>query len=277
MCHLRGVRRASCIQHVVRRHRVSCVSVSSSSCRASTCCASSCHVARRCRRVVHHPSTSYVVCQRVIDVVAVLCVVVPCRPSPSLSSCCAWTCRRCRDAVALAICVMVVPSCRPSSVNVVHRASSCRASSCVRHVVVASVDVLCVVVSCVVVVVHGHVVVVGSCVVRHASLCRHRRRDAMAMAICVVSSSSCRRVVRACRLSWVVVVIVMSCGVGRCGSSVCQCRRREFERDIPPGYHHLRRRLGSSSSLVVGASTMQVVGSSSFVVVAGGAGDGRCQ
>jgi len=37
-----------------------------------------------------------------------------------------------------------------------------------------------------------------------------------------------------------VVVVVMPCTVGRCGSSVCQCGHREqCERDLPPGYHHL--------------------------------------
>ena len=92
-----------------------------------------------------------------------------------------------------------------------------------------------------------------------------RRRDAMAMTICVASLSSCRRVVHAYRLLWVivvvtpwqwasvsrrrrgspcrgsdgswVVVVVMPCAVGRRGSLVCQCGHRERKRltsRLPP-------------------------------------------
>ena len=136
----------------------------------------------------------------------------------------------------------------------------------------------CVVVSCVIVrspcrrrvhgravchcVVRGRVIVIGWCVVRHASLCHRRCRDAMAMAICIALLLLCRHVVHACHPSWVVVVVVMSCGVGRHGSLMCQCGRREFERDIPPGYHHLRRRCRIDDTSGGG-----------IVVIAGG---GRC-
>ena len=65
------------------------------------------------------------------------------RVYPSSSSSCrrASLCRRCHDAVALAICVTAASSCHLSSVNVVHRASMCHASCVVaRHASCVSVS-----------------------------------------------------------------------------------------------------------------------------------------
>ena len=156
----------------------------------------------------------------------------------SLSSCRrALLCRRCHDAVALAICITAASSCRPSSVNIVHRrvvrrasssSSSCRRGRRRRDAVALAICVTAVsscrpssvnVVHCVLLHVmrrvsacrHRHVVR-GRVVRRHCRVwtCRRRvvrRRDAVAMTICIASLSSCRRVVRAYRPSWVIVVV----------------------------------------------------------------------
>jgi len=199
---------------------------------------------QRCR-VVRRPSTSCIMRRCVVHRV-LMCCASTCRASCVVCQCVVvvvmslWSsCCRCRDAMALAICVTAAASCRPSSVNIVHRASMCRALSCIMHRV-------------------------SACRRRHVVRRRVvRRRDAMAMAICIVSLSSCHRVVRAYRPSWVVIVVMpwqwasASChchGSPCCGSLLLLCRAlwvavgrwcvsagAENVRDLPPGHHHLRR------------------------------------
>ena len=184
------------------------------------------------RHVVCRPSTLCIVRQCVVH----QCVVHPAScVSVSLTS----SCRRHCDTMALAICITAVASCRPLSVHVVHHASMCRALSRIMRRVSACH--------------HRHVIH------RHVM----HRCDAVAMAICVVSLSSCCRVVCAYRPSWVVVVVTLwqwasasrrHHGSPCRGSSSSLCHAlwvamgrqcvsagAENTRDLPPGYHHLHR------------------------------------
>jgi len=249
-----------------RRRRLStCCALLSSSCRRALLC-------RRCRDAVAlaicitaasscRPSSVNVVHRRVVRRAST------CRASSSSSSCRRG--RRRRDAVALAICVTAASSCCPSSINVVHcallrvmrRVSACRRRHVVRRrvvVVMSSVDV-----SSVVIVMRGHVIV-GSCVV--VSPCRpcvssvvgHCRRDAVAMGVCVTSSS------------WVAVSWV------RCrGSSSSLCRALWVavgRRCISAGAENARETYlqATTTCVIDAASTTQVVvGSPSSLGVLG--------
>jgi len=139
--------------------------------------------------------------------------------------------------MALAMCVTAAASCCPSSVNVMHRASMCHA---LLHVMRR----------------------VSACCRRHV-ICRCvvRRCDAVAMAICIVSLSSCHHVVCAYHPSWVVITVTpwqWASASHRHRGSPCHgslsllCRAlwvamghqcvsagAENTRDLPPGYHHL--------------------------------------
>jgi len=277
----------------VVRHCASCVSMSSLSCHLLMCCASSCHVARRRHRVVrgcvvnvvmpwhwpsvsqqHHrvvrrPSTSCIVCQRVV--IVVLCVIVPCHPLPLPSSCHAWTCHRHRVV------------CHPSTLCIVrHRvfavSSSCPSTRCVLSCRALSCHVLSL--SCMdmsslsgraLCVMHCCVVVVVVTPWQWPSASRHCRRVAMSSVHVVRRGSSLSLL---CHAVWV----IMDC---RCVSAGAENLRETYLQAtttcVVDAASMTQVVVGSSSSLVVGTSTMQVVGSLSFVVVAGGAGDGHCQ